>query len=315
MKKHLSTAVLIGAFAATPAAAQTFSIGTNPQGSSAYPTGAAVARVAKDKLGLRARVVPQGGPVVTLPLVSKGQLNASIAVSVVAAFAYQGRAMFKGRPQQNVRVVAVLRTLRLGVFVKKDSKIHSMADLKGMRVSSGFAKQRIQNIFWRAMLAMPGYSYKNVTTVPAPNGVRGVDDFMSGSVDAAMFSITSGKVRQAFASVDSRYISLPDDPASIKRMQAIAPGTIVETIKPSRAFAGVTGPTKVMAAPFIVTANAKVPDATVYKLVKALAENKALMVSVFKGMAGFNPKRMYIDIGVPYHPGAMKYYRETGQAK
>lgn len=315
MKKCIAIPIVIGAFAATPAAAKTFSIGTNPQGSSAYPTGAAVARVANDKLGLRARVVPQGGPVVTLPLVSKGQLDASIAVSVVAAFAYQGRAMFKGRPQKNIRVVAVLRTLRLGVFVKKDSKIHSMADLKGMRISSGFAKQRIQNVFWRAMLAMPGYSFKSVNTVPAPNGVRAVDDFMGGKVDAAMFSITSGKVRQAFASVDARYISLPDDPASVKRMQAVAPGTIVETVKPSPAFAGVTGPTNVMAAPFIVTANAKVPDATVYKLVKAMAANKSLMVSVFKGMAGFNPKRMYVDIGVPYHPGAMKYYRETGQVK
>lgn len=133
-----------GAVIAAPAFAQTYSIGTNPQGSSAYATGAAVAKVAKDVLGLRARVVPQGGPVVTLPLVDKGRLNFSIAVSVVAAFANQGKAMFKGKPQKNVRVVAVLRTLRLGIFAPKDSKIASVADLKGMRLSSGFAKQKIQ---------------------------------------------------------------------------------------------------------------------------------------------------------------------------
>jgi len=299
-----------------PAAfAQTYSIGSNPQGSSAYSTGAAVARVAKDKLGLRARVVPQGGPVVTLPLVDQGRLNSSIAVSVVAAFAYQGKAMFKGRPQKNIRIVAVLRTLRLGVFVAKDSKFKTMADLRGARISSGFAKQRSQNSFWRALLAMPNLTYKDVTGVPTPSGVRGVDDFMAGNADVAMFSITSGKVRQAFASRDARYISLPNDPASIKRMQAIAPGTIVETVSPSPAFGGVTGPTNIMAAPFTVTAGAKVPEEIVYKLTKAMAESKALMVSVFKGMSGFNPKKMYVDIGVPYHPGALKYFKETGQIK
>ncbi len=300
---------------ALPALAQTYSIGTNPQGSSAYATGAAVAKVAKDVLNLRARVVPQGGPVVTLPLVDKGRLDFSIAVSVVTAFAHRGAAMFKGKPQKDVRVVAVLRTLRLGIFVAKDSGIDSVADLKGVRLSSGFAKQRIQGLFWRALLNMADLTFKDVKGVPAPNGVRGVDDFMGGKVDAAMFSITSGKMRQALASRGFRYISLPDDPAAVKKLQAIAPGSVVEKISPSPAFAGVTGPTNIMAAPFIITANAKVSDGLVYDLVKAMAANKKMMVAAFKGMSGFNPDKMYVDIGVPYHPGAMRYYRETGQAK
>ncbi|MCY4191488.1 MAG: TAXI family TRAP transporter solute-binding subunit, partial [Rhodospirillaceae bacterium] len=213
---------------ALPALAQTYSIGTNPQGSSAYATGAAVAKVAKDVLNLRARVVPQGGPVVTLPLVDKGRLDFSIAVSVVTAFAHRGAAMFKGKPQKDVRVVAVLRTLRLGIFVAKDSGIDSVADLKGVRLSSGFAKQRIQGLFWRALLNMADLTFKDVKGVPAPNGVRGVDDFMGGKVDAAMFSITSGKMRQALASRGFRYISLPDDPAAVKKLQAIGPGSVVE---------------------------------------------------------------------------------------
>jgi TRAP-type uncharacterized transport system substrate-binding protein len=30
-------------------------------------------------------------------------------------------------------------------------------------------------------------------------------------------------------------------------------------------------------------------------------------------MDRFNPARMTTDIGVPYHPGAIRYYREIGQ--
>lgn len=313
--KHATILAVGVALVAGPAAAQTYSIGTNPQGSSAYSTGAAIARVAKDKLDMRARVVPQGGPVVTLPLVSKGQLDSSITISIMAAFAYQGKGPFKGRAQKNVRVVAVVRRLRVGTFVRKDSKIQNISDLKGTRVNSGFAKQKIMDILWRATLAMPGYTYKDVKSVPAPNGLRGLDDFMEGSVDVAQFSLTSGKVRQVFASVDARYVSVPDDPKSVERMQKIAPGTVVETVEPSAAFPGVTGPTKVIAAPFIITAGTHVAEDAVYKLTKAIAENKKLMVSVFKGIASFDPKEMHVDIGVPYHPGAMKYYRETGQVK
>lgn len=315
MRKTIPISILALVSVAAPAAAQTYSIGTNPQGSSAYSTGAAIARVAKDKLDMRARVVPQGGPVVTLPLVSKGQLDSSITVSIMAAFAYQGRGSFEGRAQKNVRVVAVVRRLRVGTFVRKDSKIQSIADLKGSRINSGFAKQKIMDVLWRATLAMPGYSYKDVRSVPAPNGLRGLDDFMEGSVDAAQFSLTSGKVRQMFASVDARYVSVPNDPKAIERMQQIAPGTVVETVEPSPALAGVSEPTRVIAAPFIVTAGTHVSEDTVYKLTKAIAENKELMVSVFKGISSFDPNKMHVDIGVPYHPGAMKYYRETGQVK
>ncbi|HIC58657.1 MAG TPA: hypothetical protein EYO71_01070 [Rhodospirillales bacterium] len=41
--------------------ARTFSIGTNPQGSLAYSTGAGIAKVANEVAGIKARVVPQGG--------------------------------------------------------------------------------------------------------------------------------------------------------------------------------------------------------------------------------------------------------------
>jgi TRAP-type uncharacterized transport system substrate-binding protein len=36
------------------------------------------------------------------------------------------------------------------------------------------------------------------------------------------------------------------------------------------------------------------------------------MVTMHKAFNGFDPKAMYLDIGVPYHPGAMKFYKEAG---
>ena len=97
-----ATGLLVGA-----ASAQTISMGTNPQGSLAYSAGAGVAKVAIENAGVKMRVIPQGGPVVTLPLLNRGKLHFTIAVSVVTAFANNGGAMFKGKKQENVRVASL----------------------------------------------------------------------------------------------------------------------------------------------------------------------------------------------------------------
>ncbi len=310
-----ATAALVVPALAVPAGAQTVSIGSLPQGTTAYAIAAAVARVASDKVGLRARVVPQGGPVVTLPMANQGKLDFTTAVAVVSAFAYQGRAMFKGRPQKDVRIVAVMRMLRVGFYARKETDIKTMADLKGKRLPTGFFKQRIAFIFQRGMMAIHGIDMKDVKTVPVPNNSRSVQDLMAGKIDALSMSMSSGATRQAHASVGIRYLSLDNSPAALEKLHKFAPGTIIETVQPGPLFPGVTEPTNVLAAPFVLNAGTKTSEEMVYKLVKALHENKKLLVSVFKGLGAFNPGQMYVDVGVPYHAGAMRYYREIGQVK
>ena len=65
-------------------------------------------------------------------------------------------------------------------------------------------------------------------------------------------------------------------------------------------------------APFIVNASTRTPDETVYKLVKALHANKAKLVTAHKSFGGFDPAKINRDIGLPYHPGAQKFFKEAG---
>ena len=88
--------ILALVFLAQGVHAQTVSIGTNPQGSLAYATGAGVAKVAIEAGGVNMRVVPQGGPVVTLPLANNGELDFTISNVAASSFAVLGKEMFKG---------------------------------------------------------------------------------------------------------------------------------------------------------------------------------------------------------------------------
>ena len=89
------------------------------------------------------------------------------------------------------------------------------------------------------------------------------------------------------------------------------PEVYVLTIKPAKRTPGVVGPTKVMTYPFFITAGAHVPDEVVYKVVKTMAANKKSLAKSHGAFNGFNAKKMqYKNTNVPYHPGALKAYKE-----
>jgi hypothetical protein len=54
------------------------------------------------------------------------------------------------------------------------------------------------------------------------------------------------------------------------------------------------------------------PENTVYQMVKTMAANVDSMAAVVKSIEGMKPKDMAQDIGVPFHKGASKFYKEAG---
>ena len=177
---------------------------------------------------------------------------------------------------------------------------------------SKYPKQKIIAITGAAKLATAGLTYKDVIGVPTPNGVRQIDDFMAGKIDAVTFSLTSGKTRQAHAAVGIRVLSLPNTPQSLVAMQKVAPGSVIETIQPGPRFPGVAGPTNIFSGPFLITAGPNTPNDVVYKVVKAIYNNKKKLIAAHASFKGLDPSRMNLDIGIPYHPGALKFFKDKG---
>src|SRR5258708_36887614 len=82
-----------------------------------------------------------------------------------------------------MRYVGSLIPYRVAMHVRADSRINSITDLKGKRVSSEFNAQKTIARIIEAHLANMGLGYGDVVKVPAPNVVRQAEDFMSGKVD------------------------------------------------------------------------------------------------------------------------------------
>jgi uncharacterized protein len=298
-----------------PVAAQTYSIGANPQGSVFYAAAAAIAKVGVDKTGLQFRVAPYSGSSTYIPKVNQGELAFGMSNGAEYAYAYSGTELFKGHPNKNLRSVLFTFALTNGFAVRNDSGIKTAADLKGKKIPGVYSSGVIFAYLHRAWLAAAGMAEKDVTIVPASNFVVGVKAFMEGRTDAAYVPFNSGIGKQAMAKIPGgwHYLSTGTVPNADEKAGEALPTARTVKIKPGKNATGVTdNPTTLIAIDVAMFTNASVPDDVVYKIVKTVYEGKPDLIKALGAFARFNPKNMVRKSSVPYHPGAIKAYKELG---
>jgi TRAP transporter TAXI family solute receptor len=310
-------AVALGAIVglSAPAAAQTYTIGANPQGSVFYAAAAAIAKVGVEKTGLQFRVAPYSGSSTYIPLVDKGELAFGMSNGAEYAFAYSGTELFKDHPNKNLRSVLFTFPLTNGFAVPSDSPIKTAADLKGKKVPGVYSSGRIFAYLQDAWLAAAGLSPKDVTIVPAPNFVVGVKAFMDGRTDAGYIPFNAGIGKEAMAKLPGgwRYLSTGTAPDADEKASAALPTARTVKIKPGKNATGVAdNPTTLIAIDITMFTNAGVPDDVVYKVVKTIYAGKPELIKALGAFVRFDPKHMVRKSSVPYHPGAIKAYKELG---
>ena len=316
MKRYATAMFCFVAFAMVGTAnAQVVSIVTTPTGSYTNSAGAALAKVISDKTKIHAIIQAQAQS--AFYAVQAGTAEFGMGNAFDTRFFVTGTGEYQGHgPQKNVRQVAAMLPYRVAMFVRKDSPIKSLADLKGKRLSAGFSSQKTIGRIIAAHLANAGLSYDDVEKVLTPNVKRGADDFTAGKTDALFFAVGSAAVKQAAATVGGlRVLPIDDSPKAIERMQEVLPGSYVMKIEPRPGLEGIDKPTNVVAFDMALFTNKNVSDDVVYAVAKTLHDNKAALIAIFKPFALFNPGHMsVVDTHVPLHPGALKYYKEIGIA-
>jgi TRAP transporter TAXI family solute receptor len=200
----------------------------------------------------------------------------------------------------------------MGPFVRKDSSIKTIADLKGKRVPSGWAQQTGNLPHSIAVLATGGLTYKDVVQVPAVNVVRAADDFKSGKLDVFFFAVGAPKVAEVAASVGGvRYLEFPAD--AEKKMKNVRQDYYLSTANPAPHIAGIEKPTQVQTIDVVIGTGAHVADDVVYEFVKAVHRNKKALVEGHPNFNAFDPGQAgKPQPSLPHHPGALKYFREAG---
>jgi TRAP transporter TAXI family solute receptor len=304
----LCGALLALALATGGAAAQKpYGFATLPPGTLNYTTASAIAKVLKEKAGMNVLVQPTAGDAVILPMVDRDEAEIGISNILEVADAISGEAKIGKQP--HLRLIGVPHTFRGTFWVRKDSPMKTIADLKGKRVPLGYPAMLTIDRLARSILATGGLTEKDVSPVLVPNVVRGADAFASGDADMFFFAFGAPKVREVDATVGGiRALTIPAD--GIAAAKKIFRYGYLTKAAPSPFFVGVDHPMDVYAWDNLLITNDKVPDDVVYKIIDTLVKNKSDLVAVQPALAEFSDKKLYVDFGLQYHPGALKYFKE-----
>jgi TRAP transporter TAXI family solute receptor len=299
---------------ALPAMAQTVGIATSNPGSIFHNIGSAVAKAASES-GLNTTIQPATSPNQYLPLVNSGEVEFGVANLQEVNYALEGKEWFKGNANPNLRVVALIMPLREAIFVRKDSAIRTVADLKGKPMVDGYKAQQTILPQLDAMYATAGLTRADMQPVQVPSVVAGADAFMAGQTVGFIFAHGAGKVREADAAVGGlRALSIENTPENVKAIKKHWPVAYLTRMKPGPASPGVLKEDWFMAYPQLVLTNKAASDDVVYKMAKAIYENPKKLGKVFAPFKAFDPKKDMVGDVAPsqYHPGAIKLYKEVG---
>jgi TRAP transporter TAXI family solute receptor len=282
---------------------------TGPMGGSWYPLGGAIAdAVQKEIPGVTISVSPGGG-VANVEAVEVGKCEIGFSNSSSGVDGVYGRPPFKQK-MPNMRQLANLYPQYFQIVVIEGKGIKSVADLKGKSISPGpkghtgeFAAQQVLQIY--------GLSYKDMAKVHHVHYSDTVALMKDGHCEAWLLctTIPAASIMDVASSRKIRLISLPED--KIKAMQKLNAGYIKRTV-PKGTYQGVDYDVPGFGFFTHLIVSAKLPDDLVYKMTKTLVNNLPRLGDVVKDMKGVTAKDLALDIGIPFHPGALKYYKEIG---
>ena len=314
LKSMIAAAVVCGV-AATAQAQQVRVIASNPQGSIFYATSVVIGKLLDDKLKMQVRVQPMAGSSTYIPLLNRGEADFGLTNVDDARTSFKGVEAFR-HPNPDLRLMTIAFPLTLGVMVVNDSPIKNIPDLKGKTMPWGFNAQTTGRILQETVLASGGLTMKDVKTVPTQSLFSGVDLLGEGKVDAATISIGTGQGQQANVKMASRggirFLNMDSSPEAIARIRKVLPARPF-LVQPAPFAVGIVGPTTVLAYSIFLSTSAKMSDDVVYDIVKMMHASKEELIKGHPVFRNFEPNRMTEEIGVPWHPGAIKYYKEICQ--
>jgi len=296
------------------AGAQTVGFATLQPGTLLNAQASVIAKVVQDNSKLQVRVIGHGGDTGIIDAVNSKQADFLLLDVGEPAEAQKGENVWKGNAKPNIRAALTLFGFQMAFWVRKDSPVQSIADLKGKNIPSEWVQQTSVITHLNALLAAGGVSLNDVKRVPTVNVIRASEDFKAGRIDVFFFAVGAPKVQEISAAVGGlRVLNMEILPDSEARMKKIRPEYYFSTVNPAPHIAGVEKPTKVQTIDFIVGVGTHVRDEVVVDFIKAVHNNKKELVAGHPNFNAYDPgKSGKLQPRLAYHPAAEKYWKDTG---
>ncbi|MDZ4295613.1 MAG: TAXI family TRAP transporter solute-binding subunit [Hydrogenophaga sp.] len=313
----LAAAVLALSAPLAPVQAQQkfMTIGTGGVTGVYYAAGGAICRlVNKDraKHGFRCSVESTGGSVVNINTIKAGELDFGVSQSDVQYNAFNGAKQFeKDGKHTDLRAVFSIHPEPFTVLSRKEANITKFDDLKGKRFNVGNPGSGTRAAM-DEYLASSGGKISDFGLAAELKADEHGAALCDNKIDGFFYGVghPSANIQDPITTCGAKLVPMTG-PAVDKLVKANSYYAKVNI--PGGLYAGHPNPTPTYGVLASFVTSAKVSDAAVYELVKAVFENFDEFKKLHPAFVGLDPKNMIKDgLSAPLHPGAVKYYKEKG---
>lgn len=290
--------------------------------STGYVQAIAVSNTLRKLYGTSVRVIPGKNDISRIMPLSMKRAQVCACGNAELYFAQDGITLFAD-PDWGPQPLRLLFTNRgdgvgHGLVMAGDLGIRELADLKGKRVAWVRGSPALQ-VGTTGILAFAGLDWSDVQRVDVPGYQQGLDAIINNSVDASWASTPASHVQRIAGSPRGALWPVldHDDREGWARLQSIAPHLgktrVTEGIGIEHNTSGQV-PFDGIGVPYpVFVSYDHLADDQAYGLTKAVLANHQDFQNAAPSMEGFSPASQNFRMVLPYHPGAIRYFREIGR--
>ena len=293
--------------AANPDRPKSLTLATASPGGLYYVYGEAVAKILTESLKITVSQMPTQGPVHNVKLVESGGAQLGLITMGVGLQGWNGAADWTaGQRFRTMRALFPMYDTAFQFVTLRRSGITTVAQFNNRNVGVG-PRAGTGGAYVPAMLAVIGISAK------IGNGSfdSAVSDLLEGRFDALVMAsgVPFPALKQAEAKEPLVFVSLT--PEHIEAIRKAMPEFTISEIG-SGAYSSLDKTYTTLGVYNFAIGRDDLPDDLVYQLVKAVFENQPRLLKATSAASDTLPQNVVKDLFLPFHSGAVRYYREVG---
>jgi TRAP transporter TAXI family solute receptor len=297
------------------AAEQRFiSIGTGGLTGVYYPTGGAICRLLnrnRKEHGIRCSVESTGGSIFNLNTIRNGELDFGVAQSDWQYHAYNGSSKFQEIGANNkLRAVFSIHSEPFTLMARKDSGIKSFGDLKGKRVNIGNPGSG-QRGTMEVLMAKKGLAKSDLALASELKAVEQSKALCDNKIDAMVYTVGHPNASIKEASTACGAVLIPVNGPEVDKLVTANP-YYAKAVIPGGMYRGSDSDTHTFGVKATLVTSADVDEQIVYELVKAVFENLDGFRQLHPAFEHVSKEAMLKGNSAPFHPGAVRYFKEAG---
>ena len=304
-------AVAFGSALVTNVAAQeAVRIGTSSVGSVFYTIAIGMSEIIQKHGNVSTSVQPLGGSTANVIGIGNKKIEFAIANAFASFSGYYGRYNFK-KPL-DVRLVLQGQPSYRAFLARKGANIRTAKDMEGKTVVGRRRALPEIELVMNAFIKVHGLNPKNIKVVATTNTPEVNNAFKAGTIDAAImpFSRKSPQIEQPIR--DGVFEFLYIDQAKRDEMLKELPGAFYAGVFEPGVFTDQNKPVYTVGMNTYLITQSKLSEQTVYRVVKAILEHLDEFATYHRAGRQYNAKAALETFALPFHEGAVRYFKEKG---